>query len=122
MPISKRFLPPIPKGHRIFCGDVEVVGIQHHQHGAISFIKGKDHEIVLELEPRNKFDPNAIIVYGITKGFFGRKVNKVGYIPAEVSKIIAEQSMFTQLAPRLRNLYMNDDGFCAIRLDLIGPK
>ena len=122
MPISQRFLPPIAKGHRIFYGDVEVVGIQHHRDEAISFIKGKDHEIVLELEPRNKFDPNAIIVFGTNKGFFGRKTKKVGYIPAEVSKTIAEQSMFSQIAPRLRNIYMSDDGFCNIKLDLIGPK
>ncbi len=121
MPISQRFLPPIPKGHRIFCGDVEVAGIKHHRDEAIAFIKGKDHEIVLELEPRNKFDPNAIIVFGTIKGFFGRKVKKVGYIPAEISKIIAEQSAFSQITPRLRNIYMSDDGFCTIRLDLIGP-
>jgi hypothetical protein len=122
MAISTRFLPPIPKGSKILCGGVDVAGIQHCRDDAIAFIKGKDQRLEIDREPKNKFDPNAIAVFGITKGFFGSKRRKIGYIPAEIAKSIAAESAFSSISPRLRQVRLGDDGFCAVELDLIGPK
>lgn len=122
MAISKRFLPPIPENYQIFWGDVEVVGVQHYREDTIAFINGKDPKMEIVPESGNGHDPNAIIVFGITKGFFGAKKRKIGYIPAEISKIIAEESLFSVIYPRLRNLYLSDTGFCIVQFDLIGPK
>lgn len=122
MAISKRFLPPIPKGSKILRGGVDVAGIHHLRDDAIAFIKGKDHRLEIDLEPKNQFDPNAIAVFGITKGFFGLKRRKIGYIPAEIAKTIADEPAFSSISPRLRQVRLSDDGFCAVELDLIGPK
>lgn len=67
MAISKRFLPPIPKGSKILSGGIDVAGIHHRKGDAIAFLKGKDHMLEIHLEPKNQFDPNAIAVIGITK-------------------------------------------------------
>jgi hypothetical protein len=122
MAISKRFLPPIPKGCKILCGGVDVTGIHHRKDDAIAFIKGKDHTLEIHLEPKNQFDPNAIAVIGITKGFFGPKRRKIGYIPAEIAKTIADGSAFSSISSRLRQIRLSDDGYCAVELDLIAPK
>jgi hypothetical protein len=122
MAISKRFLPPIPKGYRIYWGDVEVAGIQHCRDEAIYFISGTDQRIEIAAEPSNQYDPHAIAVFGTTIELAGAKKNKIGYIPAEISKMIADQSLFSVIFPRLRNLYLNENGFCVVRIDLVGPK
>ena len=122
MPISQRFLPPIPKGYKILFGGVDVAGIQHCREDAVAFVKGKDPRLELALEPKNNYDPNAIVVFGITKGFFGTKRRKIGYIPGYLAKMIADQSAFSAVSPRLRHLRLSDDGFCAIELDLLSPK
>lgn len=119
MAISQRFLPPIPKGSKILCGGVEVAGIYHCKTDAIAFIKGKDQSLEIAFEPRNQFDPNAIAVLGITKGFFGPKKRRIGYIPAEIAKSIADSSSFSSISPRLRQIRLSDDGFCAVQIDLI---
>jgi hypothetical protein len=122
MAISKRFLPPIPENHQILWGDVEVAGVQHHRADTVAFIKGNDPRLEIAPERGNRHDPNAIVVFGITKGFFGSKKRKIGYVPAEISKAIAEESLFSALNPRLRNIYLSDDGFCIVQFDIVGPK
>jgi HIRAN domain len=122
MAIYKRFLPPIPKGFMILCGGVDVAGIHHRKDDAIAFIKGKDPSLEIAREPKNQFDTNAIVVFGITKGFFAPKRRKIGYIPAEIAKTIVDESAFDSILPRLRQVRLSDDGFCAVELDLICPK
>ncbi len=122
MSTSKRFLPPIPDDCQIFWGDVEVAGIQHHRAEAVAFTKGKDPQIHLQADPRNRHDKNAIAVHGSYKGLFGRKTKMLGFVPAEIAKIIAEESLGTVIQPRLRNLYSGDHDFAVVQFDVLGPK
>lgn len=121
MAVSKRFLPPIPEGHQLFDG-FEVSGMQHRLPAAIAFIKGKDHQLKLVREPRNKFDPNAIAVYGISKGLFFGKERHIGYVPAESAARIVASGLLSVLKPRLRNIYLSDRNFALVEMDISGPK
>ena len=122
MPTSKRFLPPIPDDCQIFWGDIEVAGIQHHRADALAFIEGKDPQIYLQGDPRNRHDPNAIAVCGTYKGLFGRKTKMLGFVPSEIAAAIAEEALAPVIQPRLRNLYSGDNGFAIVQFDLLGPK
>jgi len=122
MSISKRFLPPVPDDCQIFWGDVEVAGIQNYRSDAVTFIKGKDPQIHLKTDPRNRHDPNAIAVYGSFKGLFGRKTRMLGFVPAEIARVIAEENLSAVIQPRLRNLYSGDHDFAIVQFDLLGPK
>lgn len=122
MSTSRRFLPPIPDDCQIFWGDVEVAGLQHHRAEAVAFIKGKDPQIHLQADPSNRHDPNAIAVHGSYKGLFGRKTKMLGFVPAEIARIIAEESLGSVIQPRLRNLYSGDHDFAQVQFDILGPK
>ncbi len=119
-----RFLPAIPEGMRIFAGDVEVAGVQHRISSAKQFLNGHQQDIHLEREPGNKHDPNAIRAVGTFKGWFFNHKAHVGYVPADLAKVIADSNMFTQIRPRLRNIWYGGRvrDFIVIRFDILEPK
>lgn len=121
MSFAKRFLPPIPAGHQLF-DNCEVAGIQHRQENAAAFIKGSNPELELVREPRNKFDPNAVAVYGISKGWLLRKRRHLGYLPKENAAKAVQSGFFEEMTARLRRVYLGDNGFTAIELDVTAPK
>jgi hypothetical protein len=119
-----RFLPDIPEGMRIYVADEEVAGVEHRLSNVRAFTKGQNQELRLEREPNNRHDPNAIKVVGIYKGWFFTHSVHFGYVSAEVAKLIAEQDIFSQIRPRLKNIwwggYVRD--YIVVRFDILGPK
>ena len=124
MATDLRFLPDIPGGMRIWVTDVEVAGIQHRLSAARAFAKGRSHELLLEREPRNRHDTNAIKVIGVYEGWFFTHSVHIGYVPADIAKLVADRGDFDQLRPRLKNIwwggYVRD--FIVVRFDILEPK
>jgi len=109
---------------RIWISDEEVAGIQHRISAARAFAKGRKQKLRFEREPRNHHDPNAIKVIGVYKGWFFTHSVHIGYVPADIAKLIAERGGFDELRPRLKNIwwggYVRD--FIVVRFDILEPK
>lgn len=62
-----------------------VAGVQHHQlHKVINDVT-EGNFLVIESEPENKFDPNAVrLIYGN-----GQKEEMVGYVPKKFSSDVS---------------------------------
>ena len=123
MAIALRFLPPIPEGMYVPFPDEEVAGIQFRIPAARAFAGGSDHALRLEREPGNRHDPNAIKVIAVSKGWFFRQARHIGYVAAEVARMIAKRGDFEQLEPRLKNIwwggYVRD--YIVVRFDIMAP-
>jgi hypothetical protein len=107
----------------IYNEDVEVSGIQYRLSDAIAFAKGNHHRLLLQRDPQNEYDRNAIMVIGISAGWVLAKSRFIGYIPKAIAAHIARKGLSDKLEPRLRNVYVSKDwDYVAIRFDLVGPK
>lgn len=97
--------------------NVEVVGIQHRKHDAVSAIKGAasrgEVEISLRREPKNRHDRNAIAVF-----CEGRHV---GYVPAETAEEWAPRMDAdpASVSFALDLLWLNQSDYVKIVLDLL---
>jgi hypothetical protein len=120
---KRTYLPPIPDGHQIYADRLEVRGVAHRKMNAVAFVSGKrDHALELEREPSNKYDPNAIKIFGVWRGWFLRHRVDVGYVPREVAAVIAELDVFEVIRPRLARTYLSSRGFVDIYFEITGPK
>lgn len=113
------FLPPIPKGYRIFNGRLSVAGIEYRRDDAIRFAKSADQALALEREPNNMHDANAIKVIGISHG----KHYFIGYVPKEIAEqIVCSGHLMDAVQPRLERIWHTDSGYVNITFQIIGPK
>ena len=89
--IKNRFETPYPDGckgyHAVWD---EVAGVYHCKVEAIAFIKSENLWLEMEREPDNQYDKNAIKVIGCSKELFGTKKRHIGYVPAEIARVIVE--------------------------------
>lgn len=82
---TKRFTKQIASG-------VSVAGISHRKEVVKQLIKGSGRKIILEKEPDNAYDKNAIKVIGRWIDEQGNEMKQlVGYVPKEIAKKIAEK-------------------------------
>jgi hypothetical protein len=124
MAIDLRFYPDIPEGMRIFAEDQEVAGVQHRIRNVMAFAKGSNHDLLFERDPSNPHDPNAIKVIGTYKGWFVWRSVHLGYVSADMARLIAERNMFSEIRPRLRNIWWGGytQDYIVVRFDILGPK
>lgn len=124
MTTDLRFLPEIPVGMRIWVADEEVAGIQHRLAEARAFAAGRNLELLLEREPSNRHDPNAIKVVGVYKGWFFTHRVHIGYVPADIAKVVTERGDFDQLRPRLKNIWWGGKArdYIIVRFDILEPQ
>lgn len=113
---------PLPAGFRIYFDSVPVMGVTMRKVEATTFCKAQGRQLVLEREPDNRHDPNAIKVIGSWKGWFRRKSRLLGYVPAEMAAKLVETGVAPKVLPRLKKTYLGDDGFVEIEFQIIGPK
>jgi hypothetical protein len=75
---------------------VQVAGVYFRKDNANTFCREKttDKYLTMEQEPTNKYDKNAIKIYGVVKG----KSLHIGYVPAPLAKRIAEDEVFTSMS------------------------
>lgn len=112
---------PIPAGFRIYEDRLEVMGAALHKAAALPFCRGKCQAIILEPEPGNRHDPNAIQIIGQWKGWLLNHRKKIGYVPREAAKRLADAHMATLVAGRLLKTYAGRDGFVEILFQIVGP-
>jgi len=112
----------LPKGYQILEKRLLVAGIQHYSDAALKFIHNSDQHLELEKEENNKFDPNAIKIIGVSKGWFFNSRNHIGYVPKEISKQINATELFEMVKPRVTRTYEDDNDFIEIQFQIIGPK
>jgi hypothetical protein len=109
---------------RILVADEEVAGVSHRLSDARTFVKGRSQELRLEEEPGNSHDPNAIKVIGVYKRWFTTHSVHLGYVPAEIAKMIAARALSNRILPRLKNIwwggYVRD--YIVVRFDILEPK
>jgi hypothetical protein len=108
----------IPSGYQIWVARPDVAGLLHKKKEAVAFAKAKQQTLLLEREPDNTHDSNAIKLIGLGDGkqFF------VGYVPKEISEQIAATNMFEHVRARLRKTYLSERNYVDIEYQIIGPK
>lgn len=111
------FLPPIPKGFRIYAARLVVAGTQYRHDDARRFAKGSDQTLEFERDPSNPQDPNAIKVIGVDQ----RERRFIGYVPRGEAEQIVASGLAGVVQGRLERIWRSDDGFIYVRFQVIGP-
>ncbi len=117
-PVTKSFDHPIPDGHQIFVQHGTIAGEQHRKEAVLAFTQAGHQALALEREPDNPHDPNAIRLIGKsgTESFF------LGYVPKDLAKQIVTTGLADEVKPRLRRIYVAENGYTDIQFQLTGPK
>lgn len=115
------FLPPIQVGYEIYYENLEIEEIQDRQTALWQFIQGSNQLLDWEQEPSNPNDPHAIKIFGISEQIFSTKHEMLGYVPGDVAKQIVSSGLWPFLQLRLDCIYVGNQGFIAIRFQIIGP-
>lgn len=119
---NNKYNEPIPKGYRIYFGDLEVAGIKHRIDAFESALSGRFLGLQMYHDKRNKHDKNAIEIYMRVKGWFFTKSYHIGFVPKDVAKQVAELGCYDDIQPRLRSVWLGDRGGARASFDLLGLK
>lgn len=122
MAVNERWKVAIPEGYRVYEKEFAISGVEHHKDNFMKMLKKGDVSFGMREDRDNKFDPNAIMVIGNRKFFFGNTEKQIGFVPAEIASRIADSKLFGQLMMRPKAFYAGDEGRCEFRVDLLGPK
>lgn len=108
-----------PPGYSAEYRHIQVAGTSHRKGDVITFIRGDKRRLQLVKEPHNKFDENAIAVYGECL-FRGKPFRAhLGYLPKEVA---AELTLHTDIKAALTKMfYKPEDNYDAagLRIDVL---
>jgi len=115
------FLPPIQVGYEIYYENLEIERIQDRQAAVWQFIQGSNQLLDWEQEPSNPQDPHAIKIFGVSEQMFSAKHEMLGYVPGDVAKQIVSSGLWPFLQLRLDCIYVANQGFVAIRFQILGP-
>jgi hypothetical protein len=115
---SENFLPPLPKGFRIYESYLSVAGIQKRKEELHRFAHGSDQSLELIREPSNAYDTNAIKVIGNSSGM----QSFIGYVPKDTAEQVIKSGLFEIVKPRLSRIYVGTNGFADVQFQIIGPK
>ena len=122
MPDSQRFGIKVPKTHKIAYSEFEVAGLFAHLDELEKALAPGDASFVLNREPDNPYDKNAIAVKVRREGFFGTKFHMIGYLPKDIAAEIAQKGDFENLMFRPKTLWEGDSKTMKFYADLLGPK
>ncbi|MCK9326101.1 MAG: HIRAN domain-containing protein [Bacteroidales bacterium] len=110
---------PAAKFTNLVAKDVAVAGISYRQNTALKLIEGSGRKIVLEKEPDNEYDKNAIKVLGKWVEGDKYKTEQVGYVPKEVAAEIAKKYPDNKLEGCLRVIFKpTKENSAGIRFDI----
>lgn len=114
---TKRFLPKIKSGFQIY-EETKVAGVSLRKSHVIDFFEAENQDLVLEREPTNTHDNNAIKVFGVSS--CGKAL--LGYVPKEIAARIVRTNSYSLIYPRLRSIYVADNGYVEVGFQILGPK
>lgn len=116
--ILERHKPEMPSGHQILAGRVAVAGCFAKKAEFIGFAKSKSKALILEVDPQNPYDRNAVKVVGLGDG----SRFHIGYLPREIAEEIARYKIFEKIQPRLRYVSAKVEGYFDCELDITAPR
>ncbi len=116
---KQRFKIAIPKGYRIYFNQMEVSGTHFHQKDTIKAFSNNKMQMIIEDEKDNEHDKNALKIIITNKD---NEKYHIGYIPKEISKIIAEDKLLDYIAPRLKYINFYNQDNLIVEFDILGLK
>jgi hypothetical protein len=116
---KQRFKIAIPKGYRIYFNQMEVSGTHFHQEDTLIAFSSNKVEMTIEDEKDNEHDKNALKIIITNKD---NEKYHIGYIPKEISKIIAEDKLLYYIAPRLKYINFYNQDNLIVEFDILGLK
>ena len=81
-----------------------VKGVHYRKKNIIKWATGKDLALTHRKEPSNKYDPNAIAIYGTSSN--GKL--KLGYIDADLAEVLAETGLYKGMKLAIKNVEITD--------------
>lgn len=115
---------PSPGLRRKLADFIPVAGITQPDAlaNALSFIRGERRAIVLERQPDNPVDPNAVAVFATWLSGGNEVSGRLGFLPAEVAATIAAAGARSPIGATLKVMYDAEPGRSpGIRLDIWVP-
>lgn len=91
-----------------------VHGVQARAKNVIDWAKGKNLSIYAKREPLNKFDSNAIAIYGQSSN----KKRKIGYIATEIAEELVDKGYDKKLKVQLLDVKINNNTDAELEFDL----
>lgn len=79
-------------------------GVKHRFDACVTWAKGDNPKLAFKREPNNKYDSNAIAIYGISST--GRR--KIGYVAAELADELVYEELDDKIKPRLLSVKIED--------------
>ena len=103
---DRKFNESIPKDYQNLYAEIEVAGLFENLDNASEFLNGTNQSLILQSEPSNQYDKNAIAIYGnFTRRsllvFSSEKNCKLGYLSKEIVKEIKANNLIETIKPRL---------------------
>lgn len=127
----RHYKRPIPKGYQIYT-DFEVAGllIKGYRESFEDFIQGENQDVLLEREPENIYDKNAILVVGQYDRPFislsGEETRRVsvplGYVPRATAEGLQVTGVFPHVQPRLNSASEPGELWISMTIDVLGPR
>lgn len=106
-------LPVSGKGIRLLARNVPVAGVSFHEArvNAGAFLSGRGRSLLLERDPGNQYDPNAIKVIGRWRGAKGSEnEGQIGWVPKEIAAKIARQAKDVPIYGAIKMLFKPEKG------------
>lgn len=98
----------IPSGYEVYEDDTFFVhGVKHRFNDCLKWAKGDNCQIYFKRENNNKYDSNAIAVYG--KSSTGER--KLGYIAAEIADDLVYNELDDKIKARLIGVEIKETPF-----------
>ena len=116
------FKPKMPKGYRIFFNTFDVALANEYAHQIERLVGSKNVTLQLEAQPKNEYDPNAILIMGRKKGLIWSSTLVLGYLPKYIAKEVSEKKLTNLLIPRPQEMWEGDRGGFKFTVDLVGTR
>lgn len=110
--------PPKGLGKKLI-NYTSVAGLSYRYDDALAFIHGSNREVVLQREPNNPVDKNAIAVHGAWSDATGRRTKQLGYLRREDAEKLANAQFFGATVDAMYQPYK--DKSMGIRISIWTP-
>lgn len=97
-----------PDGYEVYENESYFVhGVTHRFKACLKWAEGNNHQISFKREPNNKYDSNAIAIFG--KSSTGRR--KLGYIASEIADDLVYRELDDKIKARLLSVEIKEAPF-----------
>jgi len=98
----------VPAGYEIYEDDTFFVhGVKHRFNACVKWAQGENHKIFFKREPKNKYDSNAIAIFGTSST--GKR--QLGYIASEIADDLVYKELDDKIIARLISVEIKETPF-----------